>query len=155
MQQIISESSPRIEWLRTPSRVVLRAGCTSFTVRSARTPPTKRKHFRPGSSARASSRVDITTLEELRRISRKEGTRQRTCAPQLQTPALRSCSQGIVAHFAGQRTFAGSLASISQWADRAWDGVVTLVGERGHLGLCFGGGRHDRSGRAALGFRGI
>ncbi|KAJ3483949.1 hypothetical protein NLI96_g5980 [Meripilus lineatus] len=49
--------------MRTPSRFVCSAGTTSLTVRSTKIPPTKRKHFRPGSSARASSRVVRTRLD--------------------------------------------------------------------------------------------
>ena len=50
----------------TPSRFICRAGTTSLTVRSTRTPPMRRKHFRSGSSARASSNVESTRLSSQR-----------------------------------------------------------------------------------------
>ena len=47
------------KWACTFSVFVLKAGSTSCTVRSTRTPPTKRKHFLPGSM---SFNVSITRL---------------------------------------------------------------------------------------------
>lgn len=54
--------------MHTPSRLVFNAGTTSLTVRSTRTPPTNRKHFRSGSSARASSRVESTKLRQNKHV---------------------------------------------------------------------------------------
>lgn len=96
--------------LHTPSRLVFRAGTTSLTVRSTRTPPTSLKHFRSGSSARASSNVVNTRLHT---VSTMTATRDHvhTCVPLPPVLALRSCSPMLAVHSGSDCIAVESLAS--------------------------------------------